>query len=137
MNTNQRTLRRGVAVACLVGAIAAPAASADSLEQRTATELGQAVGEPGERSGTQDQQQQQQGHPGTSGGGVPADTVLRRDGSAAAPFVPWVTGAPPAKVETGFDWGDAGIGAGAMLALVAIAAGATLASGHRPRRSVA
>jgi hypothetical protein len=161
MNIYQRRLRRGVAVAFLVGTIAAPAASAaqlaertptelgqavgepgerspsaDSIEQRTATELGQAVGEPGERSSTQDQQQQQ-GYPGTSGGGVSADTVIRRDGSAAVPFVPWVNGAPPAKAEAGFDWGDAGIGAGAMFTLIVIAAGAALATGHRPRRSVA
>ena len=39
----------------------------------------------------------------------------------------------------GFDWGDAGIGAGAMLALGSIAAGALVATGHgtRPRQSVA
>jgi hypothetical protein len=31
----------------------------------------------------------------------------------------------------GFDWGDAGIGATAMLALTAIAAGTALATGRR------
>jgi hypothetical protein len=151
MNVNQRRLRRGVAVTCLVGAIAAPAASAEPgqfvgpydssqpgigsvgspVGQRTPTELGQAVGEPGERRSGQDQRQ-----PGTSGGGYAAGTVIR-DGSAAVPFVAWVNGAPPAKAEARFDWGDAAIGASAMLALIAIAAGAALAAGHRPRRSVA
>lgn len=34
----------------------------------------------------------------------------------------------------GFSWGDAGIGAAGMLALVAIAFGAVLIAGHRRRR---
>jgi hypothetical protein len=37
------------------------------------------------------------------------------------------------EAETGFDWGDAGIGATGALALMAMAAGATVATGHRPR----
>jgi hypothetical protein len=134
MNFNQRRLRRGVAVACLVGAIAAPAASAEPGGQRTPTELGQAVGEPGGRPSAQDQRQPS--HPGTSGDGYAAGTVIR-DGSAAVPFVPWVNGAPPSKPEARFDWGDAAIGASAMLALIAIAGGAALGTGHRPRRTVA
>jgi hypothetical protein len=32
----------------------------------------------------------------------------------------------------GFDWGDAGIGATGVLALLAIGAGAAIATGHRP-----
>jgi hypothetical protein len=39
-----------------------------------------------------------------------------------------------ASASSGFDWGDAGIGASAMLALVAIAGGAAIATGHGPRR---
>lgn len=34
--------------------------------------------------------------------------------------------------DRGFDWGDAGIGATGVLALVAIGAGAAVASGYRP-----
>ena len=34
--------------------------------------------------------------------------------------------------DTGFDWGDAGIGATGLLALMAIGAGAAVATGHRP-----
>jgi hypothetical protein len=34
--------------------------------------------------------------------------------------------------ESGFDWGDAGIGATGLLALIAIGAGAAVATGHRP-----
>jgi hypothetical protein len=37
--------------------------------------------------------------------------------------------------DSGFDWGDAGIGAGAGLAIMAIGAGSALALGRRPRRS--
>lgn len=39
-----------------------------------------------------------------------------------------------AVANDGFDWGDAGIGATAMLALAAIAAGAAVAVTHRPGR---
>jgi hypothetical protein len=34
--------------------------------------------------------------------------------------------------DRGFDWGDAGIGATGLLALMAIGAGAAVATGHRP-----
>jgi hypothetical protein len=34
--------------------------------------------------------------------------------------------------DRGFDWGDAGIGATGVLALMAIGAGAAVATGHRP-----
>jgi hypothetical protein len=34
--------------------------------------------------------------------------------------------------DRGFDWGDAGIGATGALALMAIGAGAAIATGHRP-----
>ena len=36
-----------------------------------------------------------------------------------------------ASTDGGLDWGDAGIGAGAMLGLILLAAGATLAVTHR------
>ena len=34
--------------------------------------------------------------------------------------------------DRGFDWGDAGIGATGVLALLAIGAGVAIATGHRP-----
>jgi hypothetical protein len=57
-------------------------------------------------------------------------------------------GRPPVQVATpvveirevpgsGFDWGDAGIGAAGMVALFSIAAGVALAAGARRRRGVA
>jgi hypothetical protein len=36
------------------------------------------------------------------------------------------------EADHGFDWGDAGIGATGVLALLAIGAGAAIATGHRP-----
>jgi hypothetical protein len=39
------------------------------------------------------------------------------------------------EADRGFDWGDAGIGATAVLALLAIGAGAAIATGHRPGRN--
>ena len=48
-------------------------------------------------------------------------------------------GAPVAVVKAevdGFDWGDAGIGAAAVVAIVAIGAGAAVASDRMPREGV-
>ncbi len=36
------------------------------------------------------------------------------------------------EADRGFDWGDAGIGAAGVLALIAIGAGVAIATGHRP-----
>ena len=36
------------------------------------------------------------------------------------------------EADRGFDWGDAGIGATGVLALIAIGAGAAIVTGHRP-----
>jgi hypothetical protein len=105
--------------------------------QRTATELAQttAAGEPSDSS-----------QPG-SGGAVAAgnaqrtptelaqttapasghgdDVTLRRDGSQAVPFVSDLD-PEPATAANGFDWGSAAVGAGAAMALVALAGAALL-----------
>jgi hypothetical protein len=72
--------------------------------------------------------------------GAPA---LRRDGSKAVPFVADLEPDIAAAAGEGFDWGDAAVGAGAAIALVALG-GAGLAlrgrlAPHRPavRRSKA
>jgi hypothetical protein len=88
---SNNTLRRGLAVAAVVGALAAPAASAAPIEQFIPSTVN------GEPSGQQ------------------------------APVRVIQVGA-----DNGFDWGDAGIGAGGLLALVAIASGALVAIRHRP-----
>jgi hypothetical protein len=142
MNTNQRRLRRGVAAACLVGAIAAPAASADSIspsEQITqATEAARST-DPSQSTRYRALLAVTEGRADESSAPAPGADRNRhiRDGSRAVPFVPWVNGEPPAVTADGFDWGHAGIGAGATLALAAIAAGAALVTGRRPGRSVA
>ena len=93
MNTKQR-LRRGLALATVIGAVAAPAASAYPVDKPL---------------------------PGTHGD-EPNNAILHRDGD---------TRPVPASGD-GFDWGDAGIGAAATLALAAIAGGAAVVT--RPRR---
>jgi hypothetical protein len=65
------------------------------------------------------------------------DTVaLRRDGSQAVPFVAEVSATPPAAASgSDFDWGDAAIGAGTALGIVALLGASGLAI--RSRRRVA
>jgi hypothetical protein len=87
----QSTLQRGLAIATIVGAFAAPAASAAPIEDTIPSTVN------GEPSGQQ------------------------------APIRVVQVGA-----DNGFDWGDAGIGAGGLLALAAIASGAAVAIRHRP-----
>jgi hypothetical protein len=93
MKTQSR-LRRGLAAATVVGAFAAPAASAAPIEDIIPS----------------------------TGNGKPS--------GQQAPVRVVQVGA-----DNGFDWGDAGIGAGGLLALVAIASGALVATGHRPGAS--
>jgi hypothetical protein len=86
----QSTLRRGLAVATVVSALAAPVASAAPIEQRIPSTVNQ-----------------------TSGQQAPVRVVQ-------------------AGADNGFDWSDAGIGAGGLLALLAIASGGLMAVRHRP-----
>jgi hypothetical protein len=97
MRTKKHRLRRGLALATIVAALAAPAASAAPVDPQI---------------------------PGSS------------DYERPSPYVPTSSPAaePVATSGDGFDWGDAGIGAIAMLALAAIAGGATVAVGHRTGR---
>jgi hypothetical protein len=70
-----------------------------------------------------------------------ADTVDRRTpdardaaegrGTFSAPEVTVVKVAQPAPASSGLDWGDAGIGAGAVVGLMLIALGSVLAIVHR------
>ena len=64
--------------------------------------------------------------------------ALRRDGDRSAPFVAEVSPeATPTATATGdgFDWGDAAIGAGASLLIVALVASGAGAVGGRRRQS--
>jgi hypothetical protein len=84
-------LPRGLAVATVVSALAAPAASAAPVEEFIPSTAG---GEP-------------------SGQPTPVRVV-------------------EVSVDSGFDWGDAGIGASGLLAVAAITSGAVVALRHRP-----
>jgi hypothetical protein len=67
--------------------------------------------------------------PSASARPVDDPTTAPATQSAPAPTVIHV-----AAPSTGFDWGDAGIGAGATLAFVTVAAGGAIAIGHRRGR---
>lgn len=84
---------RGLALAAVISALAAPTASAIPAEQFL---------------------QDARGH--SSDRAVPVRVV-------------------EVGTDRGFDWGDAGIGATGLLALMAIGAGAAVATGHRPRHN--
>jgi hypothetical protein len=68
---------------------------------------------------------------GQGGGGA---VTLHRDGSKAVPFVAQVGPEKGTAPGDGFDWGDAGIGAGAAVALTAIGLGGAIALGGRRHR---
>ena len=55
-------------------------------------------------------------------------------GTFSAPDVTVVKLVDPQPTSTGFDWGDAGIGAGGLLGLALIALGGTAAVAHRRHR---
>ena len=114
MRSNTHRVVRGLALAIAVSALALPVASvapAAASVDREATSAASPFAQEGGHSGL----------------------VLRRDGSQAVPFVAHVGPEAPATSD-GFDWGAAGIGATAMLALAAIAAGAGLVLRRRPSR---
>jgi len=88
-------------VAVVAAAALAPAAGvADTIpSQRTQTELGQSVGEPS--------------HQGSAAANARSSRTPTELGQRVATSV-----APDVKASGGFDWGDAAIGAGAMLGLI-------------------
>jgi hypothetical protein len=76
---------------------------------------------------------------GSATGGRPGQNLRSPDAQDAARILP--PASTPASVievrevpSSGFDWGDAGIGAAGMLALFSIAAGSTLLVTNRRRR---
>ena len=62
---------------------------------------------------------------------IPAEQFIPSRGESADRAVP--VRVVQVGADQGFDWGDAGIGASGLLALMAIGAGAAVATGHRPR----
>jgi hypothetical protein len=103
--TRNKTI--GTLAVVLAAAALVPSASSAKLgsgpDERTATELGQAVSEPGDQAG------------------ATADALDTRTPTELAQRVePSVSAAAE---SSGFDWGDAAIGAGSMLGLVLIGFG--------------
>jgi hypothetical protein len=99
MSRTQNKVIGALAAALAVVALA-PAASFAGLSapttERTATELGQAVGEPGEQGGARNALESR----------TPTELAQRVAPSAAS-----------GSASSGFDWGDAAIGAGAVVVL--------------------
>jgi hypothetical protein len=109
----------GVAMALLVGAALAPGAAAGDPESngglgRTPTELGQAVGEPGEGTSAL-QAAARQSEPAAGRLGRTPTEIGQAVGEPGDPNVALASQAtvsPGDAASNGFDWGDAAIGAG-------------------------
>jgi hypothetical protein len=126
MSRTTNKIIKGVALALLVGGVLAPSAGAAGEPQspgdlaRTPTEIGQAVGEPGE--GTPAVQADGRESQQVPGGLVRTPTEIGQavgepgDPNVAAVVQP-VNQTSVAGESSGFDWGDAAIGAGLTLIL--------------------
>ena len=114
MTASTRTRFTAFAAAALSAVVLAPAASA-SVNPDLATQTAGAAAHQG---------------------GAASTVVLRRSPEAAVPFVAETSSAPdqPAIGGDGFSWGDAAIGAGATLAIVAVGLAGTGALGNGRRR---
>ena len=99
MKEGTHRVRRALALATAIAALATPAASGATAEQLL---------------------------PGATG-----DGDVRED--AYTPLTE-ASSSPASASADGFDWGDAGIGATAVVAVAAMLAGGTLVLRHRPRQ---
>jgi hypothetical protein len=125
---------KGLAFTLVVGAALAPAAGAASDPPvglgRTPTEIGQAVGEPGEGTSAL-QADSQQSQPTPAGVGRTATESGQAVGEPGDPNAfavqsgNQIRAAQPDDGSGGFDWGDAAIGAG-LTVIVGIGAMAIL-----------
>jgi hypothetical protein len=121
---SHRLLTHTAAVGLAVAAVAAPVAAAGPVDLRSpdAVDAANAVTQRAHAQQVQDYRS-----PDT------ADTAQGR-GTFTAPRVTVVKVAQPSQVTSGgFDWGDAGIGAGGVIALVLIGVGGSLMVTHRRR----
>jgi hypothetical protein len=110
-------------VAVLATAALAPAASVASTDMRarTQTELGQAVGEPTDQA--------------SAAANAQSSRTSTELGQRVATFVaPDATSA--ATDPSGFDWGDAAIGAGAMLGLLGFGGALAVVLVNRRRHTI-
>jgi hypothetical protein len=115
-----RSVRRTTIAVALAGALLAPAASADPhyLDNRGAASGATATVEPRQDLRSPDTRDAAMGR-GTSS--VPDVTVVK---------VP----EPAPAAERGVDWGDAGIGAGTALGVIAVGLAGAMAVVYRRRR---
>jgi hypothetical protein len=122
-----RHLTHTAALGLAVAAIAAPAAAAQQdLRSPDAVDAAQTALARGH-----DQQAQDNRSPD-------ARDAAQGRGTFTAPSVTVVKVTQPTETTSGgFDWGDAGIGAGGVLALVLIATGGALMVTHRRRGGTA
>jgi hypothetical protein len=117
---------------------AGPAAAGNA--HRTATELGQSTAGLQRATGSQSTSVQPPHGADYSSVTAPArptsEIALRRDGSQVEPFVaqagPELVSDSPVNAADGFDWGDAALGAGAAMALVALGGTALFTVRRRP-----
>jgi hypothetical protein len=120
MTLSHPRFARGLALAAVMSALAAPTASAVPVERILPRAEDQSAG------GSSSVQP-----PPSSSIAASAAEEYENLRSPDATTVP--VRVVKVRADGGFDWGDAGIGASGLLALAAIGAGAALATGHRPR----
>lgn len=125
-------------IAVLATAVLAPAASAASTgpSERTQTELGQAVGEPADQaSGAANARYSRTATELAQQGSAAANAKYSRTPTELGQSAP-ATVAPDVEPVGGFDWGDAGIGAGAMLGLIGLGGSLAVVLVNRRRHEI-
>lgn len=131
---NSTRLRRVVALATLAGTLAAPAAWAAPFEERVPSSADNGSAGNGSQ-GEAYSSVTALAPPSSSPNGARGESYSTVTALAPPSSPPSVAQAPSTPVSgDGFGWGDAGIGAAAMLALAAIVGGAALVVMHRPGR---
>jgi hypothetical protein len=109
-----RRISRILMLSLTVAAVSAPTAMAVQHDLRYSMQTSSLAGTPGIDHRTPDAQ----------------DAAAGR-AISTAPKVTVVKVSQPTPSSTGLDWGDAGIGAGAVLVLMLLTLGSGLAIGHR------
>jgi hypothetical protein len=115
-----RRISRIVTLSVTIAAVAAPTAMAGGSQHRVVRDLRYAM-----------QTSSLAGTPGIDHRTPDAVDAATGRGIRAAPKVTVVKVPQPTSSSTGLDWGDAGIGAGAVLGLMLLALGSGLAIAHR------
>ena len=121
---NRHRLARSTALGLALAALAASTASANTVDLRSQAGTSSLAGT------TSSAPRQDLRSPDTR-------DVAEGRGTFSAPEVTVVKVTEPAPPSAGIDWGDAGIGAGSMLALILLALGSSLAVVHRRHSAAA